>query len=196
MSRFFVLVKPDAVQTNAACRVLAAFELEGFKLVQLRVETPSRECAEAHYAEHAGKAFCAGLISFTISGPAVAAEFRGDVARARALVGATDPAQAAPGTIRARFGRGVPDNAVHCSADAESAARELELWFPTGERVYTVTSEQPYGLGLRGAFGSLRAAEEYALTHGAAANLDYVIASQVLGEPESLQEVANSSGRF
>lgn len=127
---FLVLIKPDAVAGNVAGQILAVFELAGHELVRVATVGADRARAEAHYAEHRGKPFYEGLVAFTSSGPVIAAEMRGDIAWARRLVGATDPSQAAEGTIRRTFGKGVPDNAVHCSADAESAARELALWFP------------------------------------------------------------------
>jgi len=127
---FLVFVKPDAVANNVAGQILALFEFAGFTVVRVKTHTASPALAAAHYIEHEGKPFYEDLVAFTASGPVVAAELRGDVAEARKLVGATDPAQAAEYTIRRQYGGGIPNNAVHCSADIPSASREIALWFP------------------------------------------------------------------
>jgi nucleoside-diphosphate kinase len=106
--------------------------LRGAKLVQV-----DEKLADAHYAEHRGKDFFAGLVSFITSGPTLALVVEGEsaVTVVRTTMGATDPAQAAPGTIRGDLGLSMPDNLVHGSDSLESAARELALWFSDNETV-------------------------------------------------------------
>lgn len=133
--RFLIFIKPDAVASGSIGAILACFETAGFKIVRLQKLRASRELATAHYAEHEGKPFYEGLVAFTVSGDVVAAELDGDVGAARRLVGATDPAKADEGTIRRKYGTGIPANAIHCSADAEGGAREIDLWFPSCSRV-------------------------------------------------------------
>jgi nucleoside-diphosphate kinase len=130
-----VLIKPDGVERNLIGEILRRIEAKGYEVVDLRMLTASTELLSAHYAEHEGKPFFAPLLDFMSSGPVVAARVRGHrvIEGFRALAGATDPTVAAPGSIRGDLGRdwgvSVQKNLVHGSDSAESAERELALWF-------------------------------------------------------------------
>jgi nucleoside-diphosphate kinase len=129
--RTLVLVKPDAMQRGLASEVLGRFERRGLKMVAARMLQIDEALAARHYAEHVGKPFYNRLCSFITSGPVIAAVFEGDdaVALARQTIGATDPAKAAPGSIRGDFGVNMGRNIVHGSDSPESAAREVALFF-------------------------------------------------------------------
>lgn len=129
--RTLVLVKPDAMQRGLASEVLGRFERRGLKVVAARMLQIDEALAARHYAEHVGKPFYNRLCSFITSGPVIAAVFEGDdaVALARQAIGATDPAKAAPGSIRGDFGINMGRNIVHGSDSPESAAREVALFF-------------------------------------------------------------------
>lgn len=131
MERTFVMVKPDGVQRGLISRVIGALESKGYKLVGMKMLKLSGELASKHYAEHAGKPFYAGLISYITSGPVVAMAWEGkDIVRGiRALVGATNPLEAAPGSIRGSYAVDIQHNLVHASDSPESARRELDLYF-------------------------------------------------------------------
>lgn len=130
--RTLVLVKPDGVRRGLVGEVLRRIERKGLRLVAVELRTLDAATAQAHYAEHAGKPFFEGLVSFITSGPslAVVAEGPAAIASWRALMGATDPVKAAPGTIRGDLATAMPDNLTHGSDSAESAAREVALFFP------------------------------------------------------------------
>ena len=135
MDRTLILVKPDAFARNLTGEILARFERKGLKIVALKyVETP-RDLAETHSDEHRERPFFGELVDFITSGPLVAAILEGHeaVKAARQLIGATNPLEAAPGSIRGDFGRDwglrVQQNLVHGSDSVESAERELALWF-------------------------------------------------------------------
>jgi len=132
MQRTLVLIKPDAVARRLVGRILARFEDAGFELVCGRMEKLTRERAEGFYAEHRQRDFFAGLVEYITSGPLLelVLERPDAVARARQIVGATEPLAAAPGTIRADFGANVRYNCVHASASPEDAAREVKYLFP------------------------------------------------------------------
>ncbi|MCS6969595.1 MAG: nucleoside-diphosphate kinase [Planctomycetes bacterium] len=134
MSRTLVLIKPDAVQRGLISEILARFERKGLTIVGLRLLTATREQAEAHYAEHAGKPFYPSLLAFITSGPLVAVALEGDqaVQVARNLIGPTDGRSAPPGTIRGDFGLSKSNNLVHGSDSDAAAERELAIWFPEG----------------------------------------------------------------
>ena len=134
-ARFLVFAKPDAVRRNLVGEIISRFERKGFVLENIKRIQPDRSTVEKHYEEHRDKPFFDGLVSFTTSGPVVIMEWAGNISAARALVGATKPWEASPGTIRGDLGSSTPDNLVHCSDSEESAQRELELWF--GESVST-----------------------------------------------------------
>ena len=129
--RTLIIVKPDAVQRGLVGEVIARLERRGLRIVGLELRQIERELAERHYAEHLGKPFYAGLVDYITSGPVVTMvlEGPGAIAVVRATVGATNPAAAAPGTIRADLGLTIGRNLIHASDGAESAAREVELFF-------------------------------------------------------------------
>ena len=132
MERTLILVKPDAFAAGLSGEILARFERKGLSPVALRLMTLDRELAEAHYAEHEGKPFFEELVTFITSGPLVAMVLEGPraVPAARQVIGATDPVEAAPGSIRGDFALEVSSNMVHGSDSDESAAREAALFFP------------------------------------------------------------------
>ena len=132
MERTLILVKPDAFASNLTGEILARFERKGLRPAALKMMVADRELAEAHYAEHADKPFFGELVDFITSGPLVAMVLEGPraVAAARQVIGATDPVEAAPGSIRGDFALEVASNMVHGSDSDESAAREAALFFP------------------------------------------------------------------
>ena len=137
MERTLVLVKPDGVQRGLAGAVLNRFERRGLKLIGLKLMQVDEALADRHYAEHVGKPFFAGLRDFITSSPLVAAVFEGEgaVQIARSTMGATNPADAAPGTIRADFAVDLGRNVVHGSDSPESGEREASLFFDEAEMV-------------------------------------------------------------
>jgi nucleoside-diphosphate kinase len=137
VERTLVLVKPDAVRRGLSGEIIARLERRGLVLRGAKQVRVDEELAGAHYAEHRGKDFFAGLVSFITSGPTLALVVEGEsaVTVVRATMGATDPAKAAPGTIRGDLGLSMPDNLVHGSDSLESARRELALWFSNDETV-------------------------------------------------------------
>ena len=135
MERTFVMVKPNAVAGGSVGDIVERFERRGFTLRGLKMLRMSRELAERHYAEHQGKPFFDDLVAFITSGPVVAMVWEGRqaVAVARTMMGPTDPADAAPGTIRGDLALSKEENAVHGSDGQESAAREIALFFTDEE---------------------------------------------------------------
>lgn len=131
------IIKPDAVSKNHIGSIVARFEQAGLKIVAQRMMLLSQAQAEGFYAEHKNRPFFAGLVEFMTSGPVVVQALSGTnaIALNRELMGATDPAKAAPGTIRADFADAIDANAVHGSDSPESAAREIAYFFPTNEIV-------------------------------------------------------------
>jgi nucleoside-diphosphate kinase len=132
MDRTLILVKPDAFGRNLTGEVIARFERKGLRIVAMKHMTVTRELAEEHYAEHQGKPFFGDLVDFITGGPLVALVLEGHeaVIAARQVIGATNPLEAAPGSIRGDFGLEVQTNLVHGSDAPESAARESALFFP------------------------------------------------------------------
>jgi nucleoside-diphosphate kinase len=133
MARTLILVKPDAFARNLTGEILARFERKGLTIVALERQQLSRETAEQHYAEHRERPFFGELVDFITSGPLVAAVLEGDentVKAARQVIGATNPVEAAPGTIRGDYALAIAENLVHGSDSDESAAREAKLFFP------------------------------------------------------------------
>ena len=132
MDRTLILVKPDAFARGLTGEILARFERKGLKIVALKLLTTPRETAETHYAEHEGKPFFEPLVEFITSGPLVALVLEGQdaVRAARQVIGATNPLEAAPGSIRGDFALEVQTNMVHGSDFNESATREIEIFFP------------------------------------------------------------------
>jgi nucleoside-diphosphate kinase len=135
VERTLVLVKPDAVRRGLCGEIIARLERKGLALRGAKLVQVDEELAGAHYAEHRGKDFFAGLVSFITSGPTLALVVEGEsaVTVVRTTMGATDPAKAVPGTIRGDLGLSMPDNLVHGSDSLESAKRELALWFVDDE---------------------------------------------------------------
>ena len=129
-----ILAKPDAVRRALAGEILARFERRGFTLRAARFVEVERSLAEEHYAEHAAKPFFGELVEFITSGPTLAFVLEGEgvIATARATIGATNPADATPGSIRGDLAAAMPDNLVHGSDSPQSAQREIALWFPDG----------------------------------------------------------------
>jgi nucleoside-diphosphate kinase len=133
MSRTLILVKPDAFARNLTGEIIARFERKGLRIARLELTTLDRALAEQHYAEHQGKPFFEELVSFITSGPLVAMVLEGQeaVKAARQLIGATNPLEAVPGSIRGDFAIEVGQNMVHGSDSDESAEREVSLFFPS-----------------------------------------------------------------
>ena len=132
MDRSLILVKPDAFGRGLTGEIIARFERKGLRIVALRHMTMDRALAERHYAEHAEKPFFGELVEFITSGPLVAMVLEGTeaVTAARQVIGATNPLEAAPGSIRGDFAIETGQNLVHGSDSPESARREIELFFP------------------------------------------------------------------
>jgi nucleoside-diphosphate kinase len=134
--RTLVLVKPDGVRRGLVGEILRRIEDRGYSLAALELRTATPSLLHAHYAEHEGKPFFEPLVDFMLSGPVVVAVVQGErvIEAFRAMAGATDPTAAAPGSIRGDLGRdegtAVTQNLVHGSDSADSAAREIALWFP------------------------------------------------------------------
>ena len=129
--RTLILIKPDAVRRALAGEILGRFERRGLVLRDAKLVTVDRGLAEEHYAEHREKPFFGELVEFITSGPTLALVLEGEgaVAVTRSTIGATNPAQAAPGTIRGDLALAMPDNLVHGSDSPETAEREVALWF-------------------------------------------------------------------
>ncbi|MCK4273473.1 MAG: nucleoside-diphosphate kinase [Dehalococcoidales bacterium] len=135
MERSLVLIKPDAMERGLAGVIIGRLQGEGLKLVALKMLHMDRALAERHYAIHKDKPFYKDLVDYIISTPIVAAVFegRGVVERIRELMGATDPARAAAGTIRKDFGLDVQRNSTHASDSPENAEKEISLFFKENE---------------------------------------------------------------
>ena len=131
MDRTLILVKPDAFARGLTGEIIARFERKGLEIVALRHMTVGRELAERHYAEHSQRPFFGELVDFITSGPIVAMVLEGPeaVRAARQVIGATDPLEAAPGSIRGEFAIEMGANMVHGSDSPEAAEREAALFF-------------------------------------------------------------------
>src|SRR5918997_352749 len=131
MDRTLILVKPDAFARNLTGEIIARFERKGLRIAALRHMTLDRQTAEQHYAEHVDKPFFGELVSFITSGPLVAMVVEGvdAIAGMRQIMGATNPIEAAPGSIRGDFATIIGENIVHGSDSPESAEREVNLFF-------------------------------------------------------------------
>ena len=129
--RTLVLIKPDAMRRGLAGEILRRFEARGLELEDAKLVNTDRALAEEHYAEHAEKPFYGELVEFITSGPTLALVLEGEgaIATVRSTMGATNPADAGPGTIRGDLALSMPDNLVHGSDSPESAEREITLWF-------------------------------------------------------------------
>jgi nucleoside-diphosphate kinase len=132
MERTLILVKPDAFARNLTGEIIARFERKGLHLVALALMTLDRDLASRHYAEHEGKPFYEELVAFITSGPLVAMVLEGEqaIAAARQVIGATNPVEAATGSIRGDYAIAVGQNMVHGSDSSASATREVGLFFP------------------------------------------------------------------
>ena len=135
MGRSLVLIKPDAMQTGLGGAIISRLEKLGLKVVALKMLHMDKALAQRHYAVHKDKPFFESLVNYITSAPIIAAVFEGEgaVGVIRKAMGATDPAKAEPGTIRADFGLSIERNAIHGSDSAETAEKEIRLFFAEDE---------------------------------------------------------------
>jgi nucleoside-diphosphate kinase len=135
VERTLILVKPDAMERGLAGEILARFECRGLTVRAARLLSVSQELAEQHYAEHSEKPFFGELVGFITTGSTLAVVLEGEdaVRVTRTTIGATNPVDAAPGTIRGDLALAMPNNLVHGSDSPETAAREIALWFDDAE---------------------------------------------------------------
>jgi len=135
MEKTFLMVKPDGVQRNLIGEIVSRFEKKGFQLLGAKLMMVSRELAEKHYHEHKDKPFFEELVDFITSGPVFAMVWRGEniISTARKMMGATNPQDAEPGTIRGDYAVEVSMNVIHGSDSPESAEREINLFFNQSE---------------------------------------------------------------
>ncbi|WP_377888792.1 nucleoside-diphosphate kinase [Alkalihalobacillus sp. R86527] len=135
MEKTFLMVKPDGVQRNLIGEIVSRFEKKGFNLVGAKLMTVSKDLAENHYGEHKERPFFGELVDFITSGPVFAMVWEGEnvISTARTMMGATNPKDAAPGTIRGDYGVQVSMNVIHGSDSPESAEREVSLFFNENE---------------------------------------------------------------
>jgi nucleoside-diphosphate kinase len=135
VERTLILIKPDAVRRRLSGEILARIEARGFTVRAGKLMTVTRDLAERHYVEHVEKPFFEELVSFITSGPtwALVVEGEGAIATMRKTIGATNPADAEPGSIRGDLAMSMPDNLVHGSDSPASAEREVALWFTADE---------------------------------------------------------------
>jgi nucleoside-diphosphate kinase len=135
LERTFLAIKPDGVQRGLVGEIIGRFEAKGFTLVGMKLITASRELAEQHYGVHKERPFFAGLVDFITSGPMVAMVWEGSgvVASARKMIGATNPLNSEPGTIRGDLAVNVGRNIIHGSDAVETANQEISLWFKPEE---------------------------------------------------------------
>ncbi|KAF5822600.1 Nucleoside diphosphate kinase [Helianthus annuus] len=134
MEQTFIMIKPDGVQRGLVGEIIGRFEKKGFALKGLKLLTVDQAFAEKHYADLSAKPFFNGLVEYIISGPVVAMVWEGKnvVTTGRKIIGATNPAESAPGTIRGDFAIDIGRNVIHGSDAVESAKKEIGLWFPEG----------------------------------------------------------------
>ena len=134
VERTLILIKPDAVRRRLAAEILGRIEARGFTVRAGKLVTASRDLGQTHYAEHKEKPFFGELVDFITSGPTLAfvLEGEGAIATCRKTIGATNPADADPGSLRGEFALAMPNNLVHGSDSPESARREIGIWFPDG----------------------------------------------------------------
>ena len=146
MERTLILIKPDALQRGLAGEIISRLERRGLKLAAMKLMQMDDALARRHYAEHEGKPFLESLVSFITSAPLIAAVLEGPdvIAAARSMMGATDPQQAAPGTIRGDLALYVQFNLIHGSDSPESAQREIALFFDETELVTWERSTDPW----------------------------------------------------
>jgi nucleoside-diphosphate kinase len=134
METTLVLIKPGGVERNLIGEITRRIEARGLAVVGLKLMSASREVVEEHYGEHRGKGFYSDVVNYLLSGPvvAIAVEGRNAIKAIRAMMGATNPLEATPGTVRGDLALTIEDNLTHSSSDPEAADRELKLWFPEG----------------------------------------------------------------
>lgn len=146
IEKTFVMVKPDGVQRGLVGRIVQRFEDRGIKVVAMKMMRIPRELAERHYEEHKGKGFYTPLLSYITSGPVVCMVLEGEncVTAARAMMGKTNPQDAALGTIRGDFGQVTGRNVVHGSDSPESAKREIKLFFNDYEIQSYLKADEPW----------------------------------------------------
>lgn len=145
MERTYVMVKPDGVKRGLAGEILARFEKRGIKVAGLKLMQITRETAENHYGEHKERPFFKALVDYITSGPVVAMVLEGNnvVKIAREMMGATNPAEASPGSIRATYAMEIGRNVIHGSDSVESAQREISIFFKEEELVdYSLPAEE------------------------------------------------------
>ena len=137
MNRTFAMVKPDGVEKGLVGEIISRFEKKGLKIVALKIMKITPELAEEHYGEHKGKPFFADLVNFITSGPVAAMVLEGEnvIPTVRTMMGATNPQDAAPGTIRGDYALTVDENIIHGSDSPESAMREIGIFFKEEEIV-------------------------------------------------------------
>ncbi|MGE8204332.1 nucleoside-diphosphate kinase [Heyndrickxia sp. NPDC080065] len=137
MEKTFLMVKPDGVQRELIGEIVSRFEKKGFQLVGAKLMSISKELAEKHYGEHKERPFFGELVDFITSGPVFAMVWQGEnvIATARQMMGATNPKDATPGTVRGDFAVTVGKNIIHGSDSPESAVREIGLFFKEEELV-------------------------------------------------------------
>ena len=135
MERTYIMVKPDGVERRLAGEIIRRFETRGLKLLGLKLLTPTRAIAEAHYAVHKERPFFGELVDFVTSGPVVAMIWEGEnaIKLTRTMIGATKPVEALPGTIRGDYTCSMINNLVHGSDSPEASADEIALWFKPEE---------------------------------------------------------------
>lgn len=146
LERTFLAIKPDGVQRGLVGEIIRRFETKGFTIVGLKFMQVSRELAQQHYDVHREKPFFTGLVEFITSGPVAAMVLEGDgvVAAARKMIGATNPLNAEPGTIRGDFGVNIGRNIIHGSDAVDTAEREIALWFKQEELAAWQPSLMPW----------------------------------------------------
>ncbi len=134
MELTFIMIKPDGVQRNLVGEIIGRFEKKGFSLKGLKLVSVERGFAEKHYSDLSTKPFFNGLVEYICSGPVVAMVWEGKnvVTTGRKIIGATNPSDSAPGTIRGDFAVEIGRNVIHGSDSVESARKEIALWFPEG----------------------------------------------------------------
>ncbi|XP_059627810.1 nucleoside diphosphate kinase B-like [Cornus florida] len=134
MEQTFIMIKPDGVQRGLVGEIIGRFEKKGFTLKGLKLISVERPFAEKHYEDLSKKPFFNGLVEYIISGPVVAMVWEGKkvVTTGRKIIGATNPSESAPGTIRGDFAVEIGRNVIHGSDSVESACKEIALWFPDG----------------------------------------------------------------
>ena len=132
MEKTLIIVKPDGVRRGLIGEVIRRFEARGLRIANLALMNAARTTVEEHYAEHKERPFFADVVTYLTSGPIAVMSVEGPnaVKACRSMMGATNPAEAASGTIRGDFALSIEENVVHGSADPESAERELKVWFP------------------------------------------------------------------